>query len=43
MHELILLIKLFHFFVECYGFWTGMLLLEGVPFIGCDKPKPIQR
>jgi hypothetical protein len=43
MRELILLIKLFYFVVECYGFWTGMLLLEDVPFLGHDKLKLIQR
>jgi hypothetical protein len=43
MHELILLIKIFHFVAKCYGFWTSMLLLEGVLFIVREKPKLIQR
>jgi hypothetical protein len=43
MLELILPNFLFHSIVECDGFWSGINLLEDVPFIWCDESKPIQR
>jgi hypothetical protein len=42
MLELILLNDLFHSIAERYGIWSGMKLLEGIPFVWCDEPKPIQ-
>jgi hypothetical protein len=42
MPEFILHILLFHLVAEGYGFWSGMLLYECVPFIWCDIPKLIQ-
>jgi hypothetical protein len=42
MLELILLNYLFHSIAARHGFWSDRQLLEGVPFIWCDEPKPIE-
>jgi hypothetical protein len=39
MLELIILNYLFHSIAARHGFWSGMQLFEGVPFIWCDEPK----
>jgi hypothetical protein len=42
MLELILLNWLFDSIAAHHGFWIGMQLLEGIPFVWCDEPKPIE-
>jgi hypothetical protein len=43
MLELTFLSELFHSIAARHGFWSGMQLLEGIPFIWCDEPKPIEQ
>jgi hypothetical protein len=42
MLELILPNELFHSIATYHGFWSGMQFFEGIPFVWCEEPKPIE-